>query len=222
MQEKLTAKKIEKNGAIPFIDTRVKADALLLNKLEKIDKIKSHFREIKETLCLDLKDDSLKDTPEREAKMHGTELFRGLDPLNEPEITLFDNKYKYDQMLVEKWISFYSNCEHHFVPIYGRAHMVYNSSGNVIELSKLNRIVNYSAKRPQIQERLTVLITKSWQKLLQTEDVAGWLDAKLFYVALRGIKDTGSITITSFYGGKFKNSETNKAFFNYLQHNTEY
>jgi GTP cyclohydrolase I len=198
------------------INTPLRDDAFELSDVEKIAKIEQHFREIMETLGLDLTDDSLKGTPRRVAKMYVKEIFSGLNPKNKPKATLFENKYKYNEMLVEKDISFYSNCEHHFVPIFGKAHVAYISSGKVIGLSKLNRIVQYFAKRPQVQERLTVQIGKELQQILQTEDVAVVMDAKHLCVASRGIQDDTSTTVTSFYGGKFKEEATKKEFLNYL------
>ena len=193
-------------------ETPMKASAFLMSDDEKIKKIAFHFKEIMETLGLDLRDDSLSGTPQRVAKMYVNELFSGLSPANKPEITLFENKYQYNEMLVEKEITFYSSCEHHFVPIYGKAHVAYISSGKVIGLSKLNRIVSYFSKRPQVQERLTVQIAKDLQQHLQTEDVAILRDAKHLCVASRGIKDTASSTVTSFYGGKFKDEAVRKNF----------
>ncbi|AXE21256.1 GTP cyclohydrolase I FolE [Runella rosea] len=197
-------------------DTPMREDAFELSDVEKVAKIELHFKEIMETLGLDLTDDSLKGTPHRVAKMYVKEIFSGLNPKNKPKATLFENKYNYNEMLVEKDISFYSNCEHHFVPIFGKAHVAYISSGKVIGLSKLNRIVQYFAKRPQVQERLTVQIGKELQQILQTEDVAVVMDAKHLCVASRGIQDDTSTTITSFYGGKFKEDATKNEFLKYL------
>ncbi|RDB07744.1 GTP cyclohydrolase I FolE [Runella aurantiaca] len=197
-------------------DTPMREDAFELSDVEKVAKIEQHFKEIMETLGLDLTDDSLKGTPHRVAKMYVKEIFSGLNPKNKPKATLFENKYNYNEMLVEKDISFYSNCEHHFVPIFGKAHVAYISSGKVIGLSKLNRIVQYFAKRPQVQERLTVQIGKELQQILQTEDVAVVMDAKHLCVASRGIQDDTSTTITSFYGGKFKEDATKNEFLKYL------
>ena len=154
---------------------------------------------------LDLKDDSLQGTPDRVAKMYIEELFSGLDPKNKPKISLFENSYNYSQMLVEKDITFYSNCEHHFVPIIGKAHVAYISSGKVIGISKLNRLVQYYAKRPQVQERLTNQIGYDLKAILNTEDVAVIIEAKHLCVSSRGVKDDSSETITSFYSGTFKN-----------------
>jgi len=150
------------------------------------------------------------------------EIFQGLNPANKPAIALFDNKYKYNEMLVEKNISFYSNCEHHFVPIIGKAHVAYISNGKVIGLSKLNRLVEYFAKRPQVQERLTMQIGKELQKDLGTEDVAIVIDAKHLCVASRGVEDDTSSTITAFYGGKFKEEKTKEEFLKYLELKTEF
>lgn len=156
---------------------------------------------------LDLNDDSLQGTPQRVAKMYIEEIFSGLNPANKPKVTLFENKYQYNQMLVEKNITFYSNCEHHFVPIIGKAHVAYISSGKVIGLSKLNRIVQYYAKRPQVQERLTNQIAIELKNILEIEDVAVIIDAKHLCVSSRGIKDDNSSTVTSYFGGKFNNQE---------------
>jgi GTP cyclohydrolase I len=198
------------------VETPLRKDAFDLSDNEKIKKIEFHFKEIMQTLGLDLADDSLKGTPGRVAKMYVEEIFSGLDPKNKPCVALFENKYKYDQMLVEKNISFYSNCEHHFVPIIGKAHVAYISSGKVIGLSKLNRIVNYFAKRPQVQERLTIQIAKELQNILETDDVAIIIDAKHLCVSSRGIKDDTSSTLTSFYGGKFLNPDTKKELLSYI------
>jgi GTP cyclohydrolase I len=205
---------IEEMGDAHFgsMDTPLREDAFDLSDEEKIEKIEWHFRQIMETMGLDLEDDSLKGTPKRVAKMFIKELFSGLNPQNEPSITLFENKFEYDQMLIEKNINFYSNCEHHFVPIFGKAHIAYFNSGKVIGLSKLNRIVQYFAKRPQIQERLTIQVGRYLQNVLDTEDVAVFMDAKHLCVSSRGIKDDSSTTITSFYGGKFENKSTREEF----------
>lgn len=175
----------------------------LLNDDEKIKVISGHFKEIMKTLGLDLNDDSLKDTPHRVAKMYVKEIFSGLNPENEPPVTLFENKYQYNKMLVEKGITLYSYCEHHFVPIIGKAHVAYISKGKVIGLSKINRLVQFYAKRPQVQERLTQQIGDCLKKAIGTEDVAVVIDAVHLCVASRGIKDTGSSTVTAYYSGKF-------------------
>lgn len=199
------------------IDTPMRPDAFVLSNKEKKLKIEYHFREIMDTLGLDLTDDSLKGTPARVAKMYVEEIFRGLDPKNKPEIALFENKYKYNEMLLEKDITFYSNCEHHFVPLFGKAHVAYISSGKIIGLSKLNRIVNYYAQRPQVQERLTVQIAKELIDTLMTDDVAVVVEARHLCVSSRGIKDTSASTITSYYGGKFMEDHKRKEFLSYLQ-----
>ncbi len=203
-------------------DTPLRADAFERDDDLKIELIEKHFREIMQILGLDLTDDSLKGTPNRVAKMYVKEIFSGLNPENKPSITLFENKYKYNEMLVEKDISFYSNCEHHFVPIFGKAHIAYISSGQVVGLSKLNRIVQYFAKRPQVQERLTVQIARDLQDVLQTEDIAVVIDAKHMCVASRGVNDITSSTVTAFYSGKFKEETTKTEFLKYLQLKTEF
>ena len=199
------------------IDTAMKESAFLLSDGEKKEKISLLFAEIMDVLGLDLTDDSLKGTPNRVAKMYIDEIFSGLNPANKPKIALFDNKYQYKQMLVEKNITFYSNCEHHFVPIYGKAHIAYVSSGKVIGLSKLNRIVQYFSQRPQVQERLTNQIGRELVEILGTEDVAVIIDAKHLCVSSRGIKDESSSTITSYYGGVFNTSEKIVELQNYLK-----
>jgi GTP cyclohydrolase I len=185
-------------------ETPIKKDAFLLSDTEKKEKIADLFAEIMDVMGLDLTDDSLKDTPKRVAKMYIEEIFSGLNPLNKPKISLFDNKYQYNQMLVEKNITFYSNCEHHFVPIIGKAHIAYVSSGKVIGLSKLNRTVHYYAKRPQVQERLTNQIAMDLKAILDTEDIAVIIDAQHLCVSSRGVQDDNSSTVTSYYGGIFK------------------
>ncbi len=204
------------------VDTPMVAGAFDKSDDEKIAIIQDHFRAIMETLGLDLTDDSLKGTPKRVAKMYVKEIFSGLNPANKPAVALFDNKYKYNEMLVEKNISFYSNCEHHFVPIIGKAHLAYISNGRVIGLSKLNRLVEFYAKRPQVQERLTMQIAKELQQELGTEDVAIVIDAKHLCVASRGVEDDTSSTITSFYGGKFKEEKRKEEFLRYLELKTEF
>ena len=197
-------------------NTPLREDAFSLTDEEKIDKIESHVREIMQTLGLDLTDDSLSGTPKRVAKMYVKEVFSGLNPKNRPQTKLFENKYNYDQMLVEKEITFYSHCEHHLVPIYGRAHVAYFSSGKVIGLSKINRIVQYFAKRPQVQERLTVQIGKELERILQTESVGVVLDANHMCVAMRGVGDTNSKTGTAYFSGKFKDENIKREFLNFI------
>jgi len=184
----------------------------LMNDDEKIKIIAGHFKGIMQTLGLDLNDDSLKETPERVAKMYVKEIFSGLNPKNKPEVTKFENKYQYNKMLIEKDISLYSYCEHHFVPIIGKVHVAYISKGKVIGLSKINRLVQYYSKRPQVQERLTVQIAEAIKKATGTEDVGVLIDAVHLCVASRGIKDTNSSTITSDYSGKFINEEVKGEF----------
>ena len=199
------------------LETPMKKDAFKVSDQEKKKKIAVLFEEIMDVLGLDLTDDSLKGTPERVAKMYIDEIFSGLNPKNKPKVALFENKYRYNQMLVEKDITFYSNCEHHFVPIIGKAHVAYISSGKVIGLSKLNRIVQYYAKRPQVQERLTNQIAEELKGILGTEDVAVIIDAKHLCVSSRGIKDDTSATVTAFYGGTFNTSAKIAELQNYLK-----
>jgi GTP cyclohydrolase I len=198
------------------LDTPMKANAFDMSNEEKKQRISILFSEIMDVLGLDLTDDSLKGTPDRVAKMYVEEIFSGLDPENKPKVALFDNKYQYNQMLVEKDITFYSNCEHHFVPIIGKAHVAYKSSGKVIGLSKLNRIVQYYAKRPQVQERLTQQIANELKTVLDTEDVAVIIDAKHLCVSSRGVKDDTSATVTTYYGGIFNTPERIVELQNYL------
>jgi GTP cyclohydrolase IA len=197
-------------------ETPMRTDAFDMPDDEKIKKIENHFREIMNILGLDLSDDSLNGTPHRVAKMYVKEVFSGLNPKNRPHARLFENKYNYDQMLVEKEITFYSHCEHHFVPIYGKAHVAYFSSGKVIGLSKINRIVQYFAKRPQVQERLTVQIGKEMERVLHTDSVAVVIDANHMCVASRGVGDTNSKTGTAYFSGKFKDENTKREFLNYI------
>jgi len=198
-------------------NTPIRIDAFDLEDDIKVELISKKFKDIMEILGLDLTDDSLKDTPNRVAKMYVKEIFIGLNPANKPAIALFDNKYKYDEMILEKDITFYSNCEHHFVPIIGKAHVAYISNGKVIGLSKLNRIVEYFAKRPQVQERLTMQIASELKKILNTEDVAVVLDAKHLCVSMRGVKDESSTTITASYSGKFKEDSIKNEFLAYIK-----
>jgi len=197
-------------------DTPLRADAFEMEDDVKIDQIEGHFREIMNILGLDLTDDSLAGTPRRVAKMYVREVFSGLNPKNQPTSKLFENKYHYDQMLVEKDITFYSHCEHHFVPIYGKVHVGYFSSGKVIGLSKINRIVQYFSKRPQVQERLTVQIGKHIERVLKTPDVGVVIDANHMCVASRGVGDTNSKTGTAYFSGKFKEQNVKREFLNYI------
>ena len=197
-------------------DTPLRADAFDMDDKTKMRKIEEHFREIMNVLGLDLTDDSLRGTPKRVAKMYVQEIFSGLNPKNKPEIALFENKYKYKEMLVEKDITFYSNCEHHFVPIFGKAHVSYISNGQVIGLSKINRVVQYFARRPQVQERLTIQIAEELKRVLNTEDVAVVIDAVHLCVSSRGVQDNDSKTVTSHFGGKFNDEATRREFFTYI------
>jgi GTP cyclohydrolase I len=203
-------------------ETPMRNDAFKLSKEEKIDIIKDDVRHIMETLGLDLSDDSLKGTPHRVAKMFVKEIFGGLDPNKRPKASTFKNKYKYGEMLVEKNITVFSTCEHHLLPIVGKAHVAYISSGTVVGLSKMNRIVDYFAKRPQVQERLTIQIVEELKKVLNTEDVACVIDAKHLCVNSRGIRDIESSTVTSEFGGKFKEKETRREFLDYIKLDTNF
>ena len=203
-------------------NTPMRNDAFTLSSNEKIDIIKDDVRHILETLGLDLNDDSLKGTPNRVAKMFVKELFGGLNPKKKPNASTFENKYKYGEMLVEKNITVYSTCEHHLLPIVGKAHIAYISNGTVVGLSKMNRIVDYFAKRPQVQERLTIQVVKELQEVLNTEDVACVIDAKHLCVNSRGIRDTESSTVTSEFGGKFKEKETRREFLDYIKLDTKF
>lgn len=197
-------------------NTPLRPDAFDISDEEKIEKIEKHVREIMITLGLDLNDDSLNGTPRRVAKMYVKEVFSGLNPKARPHAKLFENKYNYEEMLVEKDITFYSHCEHHLVPIYGRAHVAYFSAGKVIGLSKINRIVQYYAKRPQVQERLTVQIGKELETILKAESVGVVIDANHMCVAMRGVGDTNSKTGTAYFSGKFKEDKVKREFLNFI------
>ncbi|WP_282068660.1 GTP cyclohydrolase I FolE [Olleya namhaensis] len=203
-------------------DTPLRADAFDLSDADKIESIKKDVTKILETLGLDLTDDSLKGTPNRVAKMFVNEIFGGLHPDKKPKASTFDNKYQYGEMLVEKNITVYSTCEHHLLPIVGRAHVAYISNGTVVGLSKMNRIVDYYAKRPQVQERLTIQIVKELQKALGTDDVACVIDAKHLCVNSRGIRDIESSTVTSEFGGQFKKKSTRREFLEYIKLETKF
>lgn len=203
--------------------TPIRPDAFELSDEEKIEKISASFKDIMLTLGMDLNDDSLKNTPKRVAKAYINELFSGLDPKNMPKMSSFENKYRYNQMLVEKDIVVYSTCEHHFLPIVGRAHVGYISNGRVIGLSKMNRIVQYYAKRPQVQERLTMQIVKSMQDTLGTADVACVIEAKHLCVNSRGVNDIDSSTVTAELGGIFgSDPDTRKEFLHYIGLNSKF
>lgn len=203
-------------------ETPLRDDAFNLSNDEKIEIIKDDVRHIMETLGLDLTDDSLNGTPNRVAKMFVNEIFGGLNPNKKPRASTFDNKYKYGEMLVEKNITVYSTCEHHLLPIVGKAHVAYISNGTVVGLSKMNRIVDYFAKRPQVQERLTIQVVKELQKVLNTDDVACVIDAKHLCVNSRGIRDIESSTVTSEFGGKFKEKDTRREFLDYINLDTQF
>lgn len=202
--------------------TPIRDDAFTMNDSDKIESIKNDVKSIMETLGLDLNDDSLKGTPNRVAKMFVNEIFGGLKPENKPKASVFDNNYKYGEMLVEKNITVYSTCEHHLLPIVGRAHVAYISNGTVVGLSKMNRIVDYYAKRPQVQERLTMQIVQELQNALGTKDVACVIDAKHLCVNSRGIRDIESSTVTSEFGGQFKDPTTKREFLDYIKLDTKF
>lgn len=203
---------IENEHFSTSLETPLHPDAFLKSDAEKIQIIAKHFKEIMLTLGLDLNDDSLSGTPHRVAKMYVEEIFSGLNPKNKPKVALFENKYQYNEMLIEKDITMYSNCEHHFVPIIGKAHVAYISNGTVIGLSKINRLVQYYSNRPQVQERLTNQIAEGLKEALGTDDVAVVVDASHLCVASRGIKDTNSSTVTAHYSGRFMNEDVKKEF----------
>lgn len=198
-------------------ETPLKPDAFDKSDVEKMATIEKHFHIIMEEMGLDMTDDSLRGTPHRVAKMFIQEIFSGLNPANKPKISVFENSYNYDKMLVEANISFNSTCEHHFLPIIGKAHIGYISSGNVIGLSKLNRIVDYYARRPQVQERLIMQIFNELKLVLNTDDVIVVMEAEHLCVSSRGIKDNSSFTSTIQYGGIFNEKENRNDFFNLLK-----
>ena len=202
--------------------TPLKEDAFEKSDHEKILLIQKHVHSILETLGMDLTDDSLKGTPLRVAKMFVNEIFGGLHPDKKPKASTFDNSYKYGEMLVEKNITLYSTCEHHLLPIVGKAHVAYVYNGTVVGLSKMNRIVDYYAKRPQVQERLTLQVVQELQEVLGTKDVACVIDAKHLCVNSRGINDTASSTVTSEFGGVFKNEDKKREFLDYLKLDTDF
>ena len=199
-----------------IMNTYTRKTTATVSDSEKIKKITHHFAQIMQTLGLDLTDDSLCRTPERVAKMYVKEIFSGLNPDNQPEISLFENNYEYTNMLIEKNITLYSCCEHHFVPIIGKVHVAYIPGKQVIGLSKINRLVQYYAKRPQVQERLTMQISAALQEILQHPDVAVVIEADHLCVASRGIKDTNSCTKTSHYSGQFKKEVIRNEFLSHI------
>jgi GTP cyclohydrolase I len=204
------------------MNTPLRENAFDISDNEKIKLIEKDVTNILDTLGMDLTDDSLKGTPKRVAKMFVNEIFSGLNPNNMPNPSTFENKYKYNEMLVEKNITLYSSCEHHLLPIVGRAHVAYISNGTVIGLSKMNRIVDYYAKRPQVQERLTIQVVKALQDALNTDDVACVIDAKHLCVNMRGIRDIESSTVTAEFGGAFKKPDVKKEFLGYLNLDTTF
>jgi GTP cyclohydrolase I len=220
-KEDLT-KELGDNHISTSYENPIRGDAFDMSDDEKIEKIKGHVHQIMETLGMDMTDESLQGTPNRVAKMYVNETFGGLRPTKKPKVSTFENNYKYGEMLVEKNITVYSTCEHHLLPIIGRAHVAYISSGRVIGLSKMNRIVDYYAKRPQVQERLTMQVVKELQKALKTEDVACVIDAKHLCVNSRGINDIESSTVTSEYGGKFKDENVRKELLSYIKLDTKF
>jgi GTP cyclohydrolase I len=200
----------------------LREDAFSISEEEKIELIRKDFENILHTLGMDLTDDSLKGTPLRVAKMFVKEIFGGLNPKRKPKLSTFENSYKYGEMLVEKNITVYSTCEHHLLPIVGRAHVAYISKGKVIGLSKMNRIVEYYAKRPQVQERLNMQIVQALQEALGTEDVACIIDAKHLCVNSRGVGDIASSTVTSEFGGKFKEEAVKRELLDYIRLETSF
>ena len=217
-----TKDEIGDNHIATSAQTPLRDDAFEMSDDDKIAAIKQDVESILRTLGMDLTDDSIKGTPNRVAKMFVQEIFGGLNPAKKPGSSTFENKYKYNEMLVEKNITVYSTCEHHLLPIVGRAHVAYISNGNVVGLSKMNRIVDYFAKRPQVQERLTIQIVQELKKVLNTEDVACVIDAKHLCVNSRGIRDIESSTVTSEFGGKFKNENIKREFLDYIKLDTQF
>ena len=223
--EKLFTDQIDEIGDQHLSSSRVtpmRPDAFDLSNSEKILLIEEKMREILYVLGMDLTDDSLSGTPTRVAKMFVNEIFSGLHPNNKPKASSFENKYQYGEMLVEKNITLYSTCEHHLLPIVGKAHVAYISNGTVVGLSKMNRIVDYYAKRPQVQERLTLQIVEELQKVLKTKNVACVIDAKHLCVNSRGISDVNSSTVTSEFGGRFKEKNVKREFLDYIKLETEF
>ena len=223
LEEKLSEiEELGNNHVGTSTDTPMREDAFELSDEEKMKRINANVYDIMHTLGLDLKDDSLSGTPNRVAKMFVNEIFSGLNPKNKPKMSTFENKYRYGEMLVEKNITVYSTCEHHLLPIVGKAHVAYISSGRVVGLSKMNRIVDYYAKRPQVQERMTMQIVSDLKKALDTEDVACIVDAKHLCVNSRGIRDIESSTVTGEFGGEFKNQNVKREFLEYIKFDTKF
>jgi GTP cyclohydrolase I len=199
------------------LHTPLREDAFKMTDDLKIELIEKHFREIMHILGLDLTDDSLQGTPHRVAKMYVKEIFRGLNPDNKPHAKLFENRYAYNQMLVERNITLYSYCEHHFVPIMGKAHVAYIPEKHVVGLSKLNRIVQYYAHRPQVQERLTMQIAEELKAVLFTDNVAVYIEADHLCVMSRGVNDVSSSTITTEFSGLFQQEQYRNEFLTYIK-----
>ena len=206
------------NHVLTSLLTPLRADAFKIDDETKIELITKHFKEIMQILGLDLSDDSLAGTPKRVAKMYVNEIFSGLNPKNKPEITLIENKYKFNEMVMVRNINFYTVCEHHFMPFFGNAHVAYMPNGKVAGLSKINRIVDFYAKRPQVQERLTVQIADEIRTAFGSEDVAVVIEAKHLCVAARGVHDIHSDTVTSKYFGKFNHEDLRNQFLKFLTH----
>ena len=217
LQDELGDNHVATSAQNPF-----REDAFDISDQDKIESIKKDVTNILQTLGMDLTDDSISGTPNRVAKMFVNEIFGGMNPANKPKASTFENNYNYGEMLVEKNIVLYSTCEHHMLPIIGRAHMAYISNGTVVGLSKMNRIVEYFAKRPQVQERLTMQIVQELQKVLNTDNVACIIDAKHLCVNSRGIKDIESSTVTSEFGGTFKDPKVRRELLDYIKLDTKY
>jgi len=215
-------KEIGDNHISTSAQTPLRKDAFDTSDADKIKSIQKDVANILHTLGMDLNDDSIKGTPLRVAKMFVKEIFGGLNPNSKPKLSTFKNNYKYGEMLVEKNITVYSTCEHHLLPIVGKAHVAYISNGKVIGLSKMNRIVEHFAKRPQVQERLNMQIVQAMQEALGTEDVACIIDAKHLCVNSRGIEDITSSTVTSEFGGKFKEKTVRRELLDYIKLDTKY
>lgn len=215
------AEEIGENHEPTSLRTPLRDDAFALNEDEKIEIIRNHFAKIMHTLGLDMNDESLNGTPYRVAKMYVKEIFKGLNPENKPVARKFGNKYAYHDMVVEKNINVTSFCEHHFLPFIGKAHVAYISSGKVIGLSKINRIVDYYSRRPQVQERLTLQIAGELKRAMDTEDVAVFLECKHLCVSTRGIQDRQSSTVTTEFGGSFRDEKNQQRFIDYIQATTD-
>lgn len=215
------AEEIGEDHIATSVQTPLRSDAFDLTDDEKIKKIETHFKEIMHTLGLDLNDESLSGTPYRVAKMYVNEIFQGLNPKNRPDAKKFENKYQYEDLVVVKNINVTSFCEHHFLPFLGHAHVAYKSGGRVIGLSKINRMVDYYSRRPQVQERLTLQIADELQQSLGTEDVAVFIESKHLCVSTRGIQDRDSSTVTTEYRGEFKNELTQQRFIDYIHSKTD-